>query len=132
MRNRFTTLRAPTSARSGKPSVLPGQVLYNRLREHAESISQVRNLESAHFQCKYLVTEDIWIPLAENLLIGMFRPIWNRAIDGFGNHDPGKGRYNQQRSAWDTIHPGREWATRCQPCSRPESEILDALSRHIH
>jgi len=32
--------------------------------------------------------------------------------DGFGNHDPGSGRYNQKRSVWDQVHPGRSWATR--------------------
>ncbi len=31
----------------------------------------------------------------------------NKIIDGFGNHDPGKGRYNQLRSRWDKLHPGR-------------------------
>jgi hypothetical protein len=30
------------------------------------------------------------------------------AVDGFGNHDPGKGRYKQARSDWDVIHPGRQ------------------------
>lgn len=37
-------------------------------------------------------------------------PVWNQIIDGFGNHDPGKGRYQQRRSVWDIIHPGREWS----------------------
>jgi len=34
------------------------------------------------------------------------------ALDGFGNHDPGKGRYEQAKSDWDIIHPGRVWAER--------------------
>jgi hypothetical protein len=33
-------------------------------------------------------------------------------------------RYQQQRSAWDTIHPGRPWAARLQP-NRKEAELLE-------
>jgi hypothetical protein len=44
----------------------------------------------------------------------MFSPLWNRLIDGFGNHDPGKGRHQGKIPAWDTIHPGRKWAKRLQ------------------
>jgi hypothetical protein len=75
-----------------------GEVLYRRLREHAESIQQTKNLVIDDFKCRYLVVDDIWIPLGESLLISMFSPLWNKLIDGFGNHDPGAGRYNQQRS----------------------------------
>lgn len=88
----------------------PGQVLYKRLAEHASSIEQATNIHTEDFRCRFLVVEDIWIPLAESLLIEMFSPLWNRKVDGFGNHDPGKGRHNQQRSQWDVIHPGRPWA----------------------
>jgi len=68
------------------------------------------NLSLEDFHCRYLVVDDIWIPLAESLLIEMFSPLWNLVIDGFGNHAPGAGRYNQQKSPWDVLHPGRAWA----------------------
>jgi hypothetical protein len=67
------------------------------------------------FQCRFLVVDDIWIPLAESMLIEIFRPAWNMVIDGFGIHAPGKGRYGQQRSVWDSLHPGRSWAERLPP-----------------
>jgi len=91
----------------------PGDVLWRRLKEHAKSIEQAENLRVEDFRCRYLVVDDIWIPLGESLLIEMFNPLWNCLIDGFGNHDPGKGRYNQTRSAWDVLHPGRHWAYKC-------------------
>jgi hypothetical protein len=69
----------------------PGEVLYRRLREHAESIQQAENLALEDFRCRYLVVDDIWIPLGESLLISMFAPLWNQHLDGFGNHDPGAG-----------------------------------------
>ncbi len=83
-----------------------------RLRQHAASIDQADNLNIEDFDCRFLVVEDIWIPLGENLLIAKFAPIWSKLIDGFGNQDPGSGRYNQVQSRWDVLHPGRPWAQR--------------------
>jgi hypothetical protein len=44
-------------------------------------------------------------------------------IDGFGNHDPGKGRHAGLRPRWDTLHPGRPWAERLQPRDEDEKAI---------
>jgi hypothetical protein len=101
----------------------PGRVLFRRLNEHAESIHSTKNLSLDEFHCRYLVTDDIWIPLAEAMLIDLSSPVWNRLVDGFGNHDPGKGRYQQQRAPWDTLHPGRPWADRLQP-GRAKKDLL--------
>lgn len=90
----------PAGARKGGFGLgaTPGLVLYNRLSEHADSIQQAKStLNIGHFRCRYIAVEDIWIPLGESMLIEMFAPVWNKLLDGFGNHDPGKGRYNQQR-----------------------------------
>jgi hypothetical protein len=86
-------------------------VLNSRLREHAETIEDAENLALGDFCCRWLVLEPVWIQLTEQVLIGQYRPLWNAVVDGFGNHDPGSGRRNQKRSKWDTLHPGREWAT---------------------
>lgn len=85
----------------------PGTVLLKRLKEHAKSISETKNLNVKDFSCRYLACDDIWIPLGESLLIERFRPPWNVLIEGFGIHTPGKGRKKQVRSRWDTLHPGR-------------------------
>jgi hypothetical protein len=76
--------------------------------------------------CRFLPVDDIWIPLGESLLIEKTKPLWNIVVDGFGNHDPGSGRYNQQISAWDTIHPGRQWALKLQK-GKPEEEIIKQI-----
>ena len=119
----------PPGARKGGYGLgdSPGEVLYRRLREHAESIGQAENLSLADFKCRYLIVDDIWIPLGESLLISMFSPLWNQLLDGFGNHDPGAGHYNQQRSSWDVIHPGRAWAEKLRPNSRSQAEILKTI-----
>ena len=105
----------------------PGQALCKRLKEHSESIRQTSNIELRDFQCRYLVVDDIWIPLGEALLIAKFSPVWNKIIDGFGNHDPGKGRYQQLRSRWDTLHPGRSWAHKCQKREETVEQISNEL-----
>jgi hypothetical protein len=105
----------------------PGQVLYKRLREHLESIQATDNLDAADFGCRHLAVDDIWIPLGESLLIARFSPLWNTLIDGFGNHDPGKGRHAGLRPRWDTLHPGRPWAARLQP----RDEDASAIQREI-
>lgn len=104
-----------------------GPALFNRLKEHADSIRASSNLDVGDFSCRYLVVEDIWIPLGESLLIANFSPIWNTFLDGFGNHDPGKGRYNQMRSRWDVVHPGRLWAIKCQERPETPEQILAEL-----
>lgn len=102
----------------------PGRVLFNRLRRHARSIEEVSNLNIADFHCRYLIVDDIWIPLGESLLIAKFDPLWNTLIDGFGNHDPGKGRHAGLRPRWDVLHPGRPWAERCQPRAETADQII--------
>jgi hypothetical protein len=87
--------------------------LYRRLREHARSIEQVENLNLVDFRCRFVILRDVETDLVvpvEAALIRKYKPLWNSGIDGFGNHDPGAGRYNQARSEWDVLHPGRPWA----------------------
>ncbi|HNQ05168.1 MAG TPA: Eco29kI family restriction endonuclease [Thiobacillaceae bacterium] len=115
----------PAGSRKGGAGLgdRPGQVLYKRLREHLESIEAVQNLDSQDFGCRYLTVDDIWIPLGESLLIARFSPIWNTLVDGFGNHDPGKGRHAGLRPRWDTLHPGRSWADKLQERDETPSSI---------
>lgn len=109
----------PTGSRKGAQAETVSKALYRRLQEHAESIRQADNLDINDFNCRFLAVDDIWIPLGETLLISKFCPVWNQLVDGFGNHDPGSGRYNGMRPRWDVLHPGRAWAMKCK--ERPES-----------
>ena len=87
--------------------------LYARLGDHTNSITQARNLRVEDFRCRFMILEDAaadMIGTVEASLIRQYKPIWNSCIDGFGNHDPGSGRYNQAKSDWDILHPGRGWA----------------------
>lgn len=114
----------------------PGRALFNRLSEHEDSVSQARNLALADFRCRYLIVDDIWIPLAERLVISHYRPLWNVVVDGFGIHDPGgkpggtTGRAGQKKSPWDTLHPGRPFAEN-RPDRRSENELREAIQDHL-
>lgn len=115
-----------------------GTSLFNRVAEHRESIRTVERVSGGlkvdDFTVRFLVVDDIWIPLGESLLIAAFRPLWNVRIDGFGNHDPGKGRYKGAKPLWDHLHPGRIWADRCAPrtetTSDVERDIADYFAAH--
>lgn len=102
----------PQGARKGNVVLdsLSGNDLYRRLSDHKKSIAAASNLDVKDFFCRYLIVDDIWIPLGESVLIQQTKPLWNNVLDGFGNHDPGRGRGDQQRSPWDMLHPGRAWA----------------------
>jgi hypothetical protein len=102
----------PPGARKGAKSAGPSKALYARLREHSDSIEVGEGLELEKFLCRYLAVTPLWITMAERLLIEDFQPVWNVCIEGFGLHDPGKGRHAGQRSWWDVLHPGRPWAER--------------------
>lgn len=119
----------PPGARKGGFGLgeAPGQVLFRRLAEHAKTLEEAENLELSDFACRYLVVDDIWISLAEQLLIEWFSPIWNKVVDGFGNHDPGKERRKQQRSRWDTLHPGRSWANKQTANTKSRQAMLREL-----
>ena len=125
----------PAGSRRGSPTpeAPPGRPLFNRLSQHHRSIEQATNLESSAFHCRYLVVDDIWIPLAESLLITMFRRslVWNTVLDGFGIHDPGRGRRSQKKSAWDTVHPGRPFAEDLSPPDHDSNWWLATVKAHL-
>lgn len=122
----------PAGARMGASVELTaGKVLHKRLKEHAESIKAVENLDIKDFYCRFLVVDDIWIPLGESLIIARFTPVWNSLIDGFGNHNPGKGRHAGMRPRWDVLHPGREWAMRLAERLESQGQIAQDAETYL-
>jgi len=97
------------------------------VKEHASSIEQATNLELVDFQCRYLCVQHLWIPLAEQVLVSKFQPVWNVVLDGFGNHPPGSGRRGMRRPRWDILHPGRPWALALE--AQETAEQMDKLVR---
>ena len=108
----------------------PSNELYSRLNDHYSSIEQVKNLDVKDFSCRFMIFEHTtvdMIGMVEAALIRQFSPIWNSCVDGFGNHDPGSGRYEQAKSDWDVLHPGRKWAERLNGKHSDQSEIISKV-----
>jgi len=108
-----------------------GRALADRLGQHAISVEQAVDLDLADFFVRYLVVDDIWIPLGENMLIETFEPSWNRAIDGFGNKDPGNRRKTQYKSPWDVLHPGRKVMDKLADSGLTREFLLQRLSDYF-
>ncbi|HEX4119471.1 MAG TPA: Eco29kI family restriction endonuclease [Verrucomicrobiae bacterium] len=101
-----------------------GDKLWSRLKEHRDSIKEVEdycgkmgikgNLKLRDFAFRYLVTASGWQIAAEGHLIALFRPVWNKetsVVQGIGKHGDASETRANERSRWDTLHPGRDWAT---------------------
>ncbi len=116
----------PSGARKGGTQALGGRELYHRLRKHSRNIDQVENLRVQDFTCRYLVLVPVWVTLAERFLVEHYQPVWNVAIDGFGNNPPGSGRRDMKRPLWDILHPGRPWAAKLNTEVSPE-EVVEKL-----
>ena len=117
----------PPGARKGGTDLgTSSAALRKRIREHTTSIESAENLRVEDFRCRYLVVVPLWITMAERFLIEYYRPCWNVCIEGFGQHDPGRGRYRGERPWWDTLHPGRSWAERLQE-GKSVGEALEKL-----
>ncbi len=117
-------------ARQSLPKNRQNYELNNRIREHGRSINFGEGLDESDFFCRFMILEEKEVDLigtVEAALIRKYQPIWNTLIDGFGNHDPGKGRYNQAKSDWDVCHPGRPWADKCQGTYTDQEELFKTI-----
>lgn len=112
-----------------------GVKLHQRLKEHAKSIDKADNLKLADFTCRYLVVATGWEKAAEHYLISHYHPIWNKeskVCQGFGKHGDAAATRRNSRSAWDTLHMGRNWAKTDdnKPNDKSVEDILRAIADH--
>jgi hypothetical protein len=87
--------------------------LHGRLDEHRKSITKVQGIEIKDFECRALAVQSGYQAAAEAHLIKLFRPIWNnetRILFGIGKHGDAATTRANNKSPWDTVHPGRAWA----------------------
>lgn len=108
--------------------------LFSRLKQHSRSIEVVSGLRLEDFTCRFMIFEGAssdMIGTLEAFMIKWKKPLWNSYLDGFGNHDPGKGRYEQSQSEWDVIHPGRSWTTKCKGKTRNREIIVAGNEKFV-
>ena len=127
----------PRGWRQGRTTDDAGQQsreLFSRLGQHSTNIQLGHGLKSADFSCRFVIFEDAgsdMIGAIEASLIKLHKPLWNVVLDGFGNHDPGKGRYEQAKSDWDVVHSGRTWADRCVGTAKEKKLVLKNIATHL-
>jgi len=123
----------PTGRRQGRSRSSSSAELYKRINEHRRSIDKVENLEPDDFSCQFVILEDEMsdtIVTVESALVRKYHPVWNSVVDGFGNHDPGSGRYDQRPSEWDTLHPGRSWVEKLTGEPRERENVVGKIQAH--
>jgi hypothetical protein len=122
-------------ARTADGSQKNSRELFSRLREHSRGISVGADIDLKDFMCRFMIFEadaSDMIGSIEAALIKLNRPLWNTSLDGFGNHTPGQGRFEQAKSDWDVIHPGRAWAEKCKGISKEIKTIKANITRHLN
>jgi hypothetical protein len=91
-----------------------GARLCGRLGEHKRNIAKATTtLNIDDFEFRSLVVQSGGESAAENYLIHLFRPIWNKEIKilyGIGKHGDDPETRGNKRSPWDTMHSARAWA----------------------
>jgi hypothetical protein len=65
-------------------------------------------------------------------MIDTFAPLWNKVVDGFGMHTSG-GNRPQTTSAWDTLHPGREFVKKVKllPSPKTQAQLVREIEQYL-
>lgn len=112
-----------------------GDKLSSRLREHCRSIERAKStLNVEDFEYRSLVVQSGQEESAENYLIHLFNPIWNKESDlvfGVGKHGDDANTRGNKRSPWDTLHPGRPWAAETEEDKKSPDQIREQLQKHF-
>jgi hypothetical protein len=124
----------PENSKASKP-MAQGNTLWSRINEHKKSIEKATStLLLSDFTCRFLVVATGYESAAESYLIHLFQPIWNSEIRlcyGIGKHgDDAETRAND-RSPWDTMHPGRHWAAKSKSDQKSQARIEQELVTHF-
>lgn len=120
---------------AAKDAVSQGTKLSARLNEHARSIRKaVTTLDINDFECRFLIVQTGFQKSAEDYLINFFKPIWNsetKICFGLGKHGDSSDTRGNKRSPWDTMHPGREWASATAENQKSLETIIEQISAHL-
>lgn len=107
--------------------------LFSRLNEHRKNIEKVQGIDLVDFECRALAVQSGYQAAAENHLIRLFWPIWNnetKILFGIGKHGDSATTRANNKSPWDTIHPGRLWAEG-NPEAKPADSIRADVANHF-
>ncbi|SDH48963.1 MULTISPECIES: Eco29kI family restriction endonuclease [unclassified Duganella] len=127
--------KADPDNQAAKDAVSQGTKLSARLNEHARSIRKAATtLDINDFECRFLIVQTGFQKSAEDYLINFFKPIWNsetKICFGLGKHGDSSDTRGNKRSPWDTMHPGREWASATTENQKAPETIIEQISAHL-
>lgn len=119
---------------AGATSVVQQETkLYGRLNEHRKNIDKVAGIDLSDFECRALAVQSGYQAAAESHLINLFWPIWNnetRILFGLGKHGDSAATRANNKSPWDTVHPGRTWAAGNRE-AKSKADILAEAAEHF-
>jgi len=113
--NSETPIYIGKASPSGNPQTYKeqGPKLYDRLNTHKKNIMKVSGILILDFEYRSLVVQSGFEAAAEDRLISIFGPIWNKEtklLFGIGKHGDSSTTRQNNKSPFDTVHPGRKWA----------------------
>lgn len=112
-----------------KTAIDQGTKLADRLNEHRRNIEKVDGIAIEDFECRALAVQTGYQAAAESHLIRMFRPIWNNEtgiLYGLGKHGDDATTRANNKSPFDTVHPGRKWAA-----GSPENQTIAEIEAKV-
>lgn len=121
---------------NARTPVEQGIRLAARLGEHRKTISRASaSLRLEDFECRTLVVQTGWETPAEDYLIRLFRPVWNKEtkiVQGFGKHGDAPTTRQNKVSSWDVLHQGRTEAGHgVNPLQKTEEKLAYELVEHF-
>lgn len=121
---------------NARTPVEQGIRLAARLNEHRKTIEHAStSLKITDFECRALVVQSGWEAAAEDYMIRLFRPIWNKEtkiIQGFGKHGDAPTTRQNRVSSWDVLHQGRAAAGHgVNPAQKTEAQLAEQLADHF-
>jgi hypothetical protein len=122
-----------------------GVRLFSRLADHREAIREVEKhaleigasnrLLLTDFECRRLVCATNAQLVAERHLIEMFKPAWNsetKICFGISKHGDSSDTRRNNKSPWDVLHPGRDWAmTSPVRVGMTAETVMEKLAEHF-
>lgn len=114
---------------NAKTVIDQGTKLTDRLNEHRKNIDKVDGIDISDFECRALAVQSGYQSAAEIHLIRLFKPIWNnetKILFGLGKHGDAATTRANNKSPWDTIHPGRAWAV-----GNPEAKSVGDIHAEV-
>lgn len=108
-------------------SIRAAEEYFSQLAEGDRERTELAAIRLEDFQCRYLVLASAYAGAVERNLIHHHKPVWNNEIRiciGFGKHGDKATTRKNTRSDWDTIHPGRTWATSEDNVANPRTPLV--------